>query len=103
MAYSESNDTEESGYDVSEAGGFSLGDVVSWDGGEGRIEHLMVDGVLGLAGSPFAINADKENPAALLRVYRMGEPTEYLVGKPVAALSRYSRSGGMRLGRNGRR
>lgn len=97
---SQSEDSEGSGYDVSEAGGFRLGEVVTWDGGEGRIEHLMVDGVLGVEGSRFAISASRENPAALIRTYRNGQPTEYLVGKPVSVLSR---SVGTMLGKNGRR
>jgi hypothetical protein len=96
----EKSDSPDSGYDVSEAAGFRLGDVVTWDGGEGRIEHLMTEGYLGMEGSSFSIAASPDKPAALLRVYRNGEPTEYLVGKPVADLGR---GGGMRLGKNGRR
>lgn len=94
------NEHDDEGYDLSEAGGFRLGDVVVWDGGEGRIEHLMAEGYLGMKGSPFAIRASRDDPAALLRVYRNGQPTEYLVGKPVSVLSR---SRGTVLGNNGRR
>jgi hypothetical protein len=100
MAYEE-EEGDGDGYSVSEAGGFRLGDLATWDGGEGRIEHLMADGSLGLEGGPFSIPASKEYPAALLRVYRNGQPTEYLVGKRVADLTKGG--GGVRLGRNGRR
>ena len=47
----------------------------------------MVDGVLGVEGSPFAIVATESDPAASLRVYQDGEPTEFTVGKRVADLS----------------
>lgn len=74
------------GRGVPAAGGFSEGDSVTWDGGQGVIEHLMVDGVLGVEGSEFAIPASPESPAALVRVYENGQPTELLVGKRVAEL-----------------
>jgi hypothetical protein len=47
----------------------------------------MVDGVLGIEGSEFAIPASPEAPAALVRVYENGEPTELLVGKRVSELT----------------
>jgi hypothetical protein len=72
---------------VPEAGGFSEGQYVYWDGGEGVIEHLMIDGVLGVEGSPFAISASEAEPAASVRVYQNGEPTEFTVGKRVSELS----------------
>ncbi len=75
------------GAGVPEAGGFREGQYVYWSGGEGTIEHLMVDGVLGVEGSPFAIAATEADPAASLRVYEDGEPTEFTVGKRVAELS----------------
>ena len=100
MAYAEGGGDDD-GYSVSEAGGFRLGDVVTWDGGEGRVEHLMTEGCLGLEGSPFSIEATSEDPAVLLRIYRSGQPTEYLVGKSGSALTHGG--GGKRLGKNGRR
>jgi HK97 family phage portal protein len=75
------------GAGVPEAGGFREGQYVYFDGGEGTIEHLMVDGVLGVEGSPFAIPASAADPAASIRVYLNGEPTEFTVGKRVADLS----------------
>jgi hypothetical protein len=75
------------GAGVPEAGGFREGQYVYWAGGEGTIEHLMIDGVLGVEGSPFSIAATEADPTASLRVYEDGEPTEFTVGKRVSELS----------------
>jgi hypothetical protein len=72
---------------VPEAGGFREGQYVYWPFGEGTIEHLMVDGVLGVEGSPFAITATEAEPAASVRVHEFGEPTQFTVGKRVSELS----------------
>ena len=46
------------------------GSFVSWNSSGGRargqVEHIMVDGVLGIPGSEFQINAEPDNPAVLL-------------------------------------
>jgi HK97 family phage portal protein len=76
-----------SGESVDQAGGFALGQYVYWDGGEGTIEHLMTDGMLGVEGSPFAIEATPDDPAGLIRIHRDGSPTELLIGKRTADLS----------------
>jgi HK97 family phage portal protein len=75
------------GAGVPEAGGFREGQYVYWPFGEGTIEHLMVDGVLGVEGSPFAITATEAEPAASVRVHEFGEPTQFTVGKRVSELS----------------
>ena len=75
------------GEGVPEAGGFREGQTVYWADGEGVIEHLMVSGLLGVAGSPFAIDASEAAPAALVRITVDGRPTELLVGKRVSELS----------------
>jgi hypothetical protein len=75
------------GAGVPEAGGFREGQYVYWAGGEGTIEHLMIDGVLGVEGSPFAIAATEAEPAASVRVYQDGQPTEFTVGRRVSELS----------------
>jgi hypothetical protein len=72
---------------VPEAGGFREGQLVYFAGGEGVIEHLMVSGLLGIEGSPFAITASEDDPAALVRIYEDGGPTELLVGKRISELS----------------
>jgi HK97 family phage prohead protease len=72
----------------------SEGDYVRWDssGGsaQGRIEHVMREGVLGVPDSEFRINATPEDPAALIRIYRpqgngWGE-TDTLVGHKFSTL-----------------
>ena len=47
----------------------------------------MIDGVLGVEGSPFAITATEAEPAASVRVYQDGQPTEFTVGRRVSELS----------------
>ena len=83
----DAQDDQAPGAGVPEAGGFREGQYVYWDGGEGTIEHLMIDGVLGVEGSPFAIAATEAEPAASIRIHEGGEPTEFTVGKRVADLS----------------
>jgi hypothetical protein len=75
------------GAGVPEAGGFREGQYVYWAGGEGSIEHLMIDGVLGVEGSPFAIVATEAEPAASIRLYEDGQATEFTVGKRTSELS----------------
>lgn len=70
----------------------SEGDFVSWgsSGGRarGRIEHIMRDGTLGIPDSQFSIQATPEDPAALIRIYTDGKPTETLVGHKFSTLTK---------------
>ena len=75
------------GEGVPEAGGFREGQVVYFDGRAGMIEHLMVAGILGVEGSDFAIEATADEPAALIRIWEDGEPTELLVGKRLSEVT----------------
>jgi hypothetical protein len=72
--------------------GIKTGDMVGWNssGGHamGRVEHIMRDGVLGIPNSKFKINATKEDPAVLVRIYRNGEETETLVGHKMSTLKK---------------
>jgi len=72
------------------------GDMVQWNssGGKasGKIEHVMTEGTLGVPGTEFSINATAENPAALIRIYRDGEPTETLVGHKASTLTKIKKS-----------
>jgi HK97 family phage prohead protease len=71
-----------------------VGDFVSWDssGGtaRGQIEHIMREGVLGIPGTKFSINAEEGDPAVLIRVFeetREGwRATETLVGHKMSEL-----------------
>ena len=71
-----------------------VGDFVEWDssGGtaRGQIEHIMREGVLGIPGTKFSINAEEGDPAVLIRVFeetREGwRATETLVGHKMSEL-----------------
>lgn len=69
----------------------SRGDMVSWNssGGraEGKIERVITSGSMKVPNSSFTIDADEENPAALIRLYRDGEPTDTLVGHRMDSLT----------------
>jgi len=74
----------------------STGDYVRWpsSGGtaQGRIEHVMREGTLGVPNTEFSINATAEDPAALIRIFRQTgtawEPTETLVGHRFSTLTK---------------
>ena len=67
-----------------------LGDMVSWDSSGGRargkISEIVRNGTLKVPKTNFTLNATEENPAALIRVYRAGEPTDVIVGHRFATL-----------------
>jgi HK97 family phage major capsid protein/HK97 family phage prohead protease len=75
-------------------GDLGEGDFVSWNssGGtaQGRIEHIMREGTLGIPDSTFSIDASAEDPAALIRIYREStdgwDATETLVGHKFSTL-----------------
>ncbi len=60
------------------------GAFVGWVDGDdayiGRIEHVMTEGMLGVEGSPNAIEATPEDPAILVRLFEDGLETEELRG-----------------------
>jgi len=68
------------------------GDFVEWNssGGKarGRIEHIMREGVLGIPDSSFSIQATREDPAALIRIYRDEQETDTLVGHKFSTLTK---------------
>jgi hypothetical protein len=71
------------------------GSFVSWNssGGRarGRVEHIMTEGVLGVPDSDFSINAEPDDPAVLIRIWRQGPDgwaeTETLVGHKMSTLT----------------
>ena len=71
------------------------GQFVRWDssGGkaQGRIEHVMYEGVLGIPESSFKINAKPDDPAVLIRIFKEGadgwKETSTLVGHKASTLS----------------
>jgi HK97 family phage prohead protease len=87
----EEDDDGEGNY-MTKPEGLKTGDFVKWNssGGtaKGRIEHVMREGVLGVPDSSFSIEATKEDPAALIRIYRDGAETETLVGHKFSTLTK---------------
>jgi HK97 family phage major capsid protein/HK97 family phage prohead protease len=74
----------------------SVGDFVSWDssGGRarGRIEKIERDGKINVPNTDFSITGEEDDPAALIRLYRMGEDdyeaTDTLVGHKFSTLTK---------------
>jgi len=75
-----------------EAGELSVGDMVSWQssGGrsEGKIDRIITDGSFDVPDSDFTITGTEDNPAALITLYRDGEPTDRKVGHRFSALTK---------------
>jgi hypothetical protein len=71
------------------------GSFVSWDSSGGRargqVEHIMYEGVLGVPDSEFRINAEPDDPAVLIRIWRQTADgwngTETLVGHKMSTLT----------------
>lgn len=74
------------------ADALSVGDFVSWDsaGGRarGRIERIVREGTLDVPQTDFTLNATEEDPAALIRLFRNGEPTDIMVGHRFSTLTK---------------
>lgn len=75
---------------IEKAKNFKEGSMVSWNssGGtaRGKIVHIMREGVLGVPDSKFKINAQPDDPAVLIQLYRDGEETETFVGHKMSTL-----------------
>jgi len=71
------------------------GSFVSWNSSGGRargqVEHIMTEGVLGIPDSEFQINAEPDDPAVLIRIWREyadgWRGTETLVGHKMSTLT----------------
>jgi hypothetical protein len=73
-------ETQDSPETVEAFGGISVGDVVTLsDGRTGRVEHIMIGGILGVPGSAFAITGTPDNPAVQIRLYENGRETENVI------------------------
>ena len=72
------------------------GSFVSWNASGGRargqVEHVMTEGILGIPDSEFQINAEPDNPAVLIRIWREfadgWRGTDTLVGHKMSTLTR---------------
>ena len=73
-----------------EADDLKIGDMVSWDSSGGRargkITRIVRNGKLPVPDTDFTLNATEDNPAALIRVYQGGEPSDIIVGHRFATL-----------------
>ena len=75
-----------------EAGDLKVGDMVSWQSSGGRargkIDRIIKDGSIDVPDSDFTITGTEDNPAALITLYRDGEPTDRKVGHRFSALTK---------------
>lgn len=73
------------------ADGVRVGSMVSWNssGGraEGKVVRIVRNGSIDVPDSDFTINGTPEDPAALIRLYRDGKPTDTYVGHKLKTLS----------------
>jgi len=77
--------------EMSKADSVRVGQMVSWNssGGtaRGKVVRVVRSGSINVPNSDFTITGTEDNPAALIRIYRDGKPTDTLVGHRVATLS----------------
>jgi HK97 family phage prohead protease len=75
-----------------EPGSLSTGDFVSWNSSGGRargkITRISSSSTLNVPDSSFSVEGTPENPAALIRLYRNGQPTDTIVGHRFSALTK---------------
>lgn len=72
------------------ADGVRVGSMVSWNssGGraEGKVVRIVRNGSIDVPDSEFTITGTPEEPAALIRLYRDGKPTDRYVGHKLSTL-----------------
>jgi hypothetical protein len=72
--------------------GAGVGDMVSWNssGGTatGKIVRIVRDGKYNVPNSSFTVTGTENDPAAVVRVYQDGKPTDTLVGHKLSSLRR---------------
>jgi len=70
--------------------GAGVGDMVSWNssGGTatGKIVRIIRNGKYNVPNSDFTVTGTPEDPAAVIRIYRDGKPTDTLVGHKLGTL-----------------
>jgi len=76
---------------IDKADSVRVGQMVSWNssGGraEGKVKRVITQGSYNVPDSDFIISGTPESPAAVIEVYRNGEPTGRMVGHKVETLS----------------
>lgn len=77
--------------EMSKADSVRVGQMVSWNssGGtaRGKVVRVVRNGSINVPNSDFTITGTPDSPAALIRIYRDGKPTDTLVGHKVETLS----------------
>ena len=90
-------EVEENGYKDDEEeraapDALKVGDFVSWNtsGGRarGKIERIERDGTINIPDSDFTVTGTEDDPAALIQVYRGGEPSDTRVGHKFSTLTK---------------
>ena len=70
----------------------SIGDFVSWDSAGGRARGKIIkierDGKINIPDSELTITGTPDDPAALIQIYRSGEPTDTEVGHKFSTLTK---------------
>lgn len=78
--------------DRAEPGSLKVGDFVSWNSAGGRARGKIIkierDGKINIPNSDFSVTGTPEDPAALIQVYRSGEPTDIEVGHKFSTLTK---------------
>ena len=81
----------DSAFSFQKAESVKVGQMVSWNssGGraEGRVLKVVRDGTYNVPNSSFTITGTPDSPAAAIRLYRNGEPTDTIVGHKVKSLT----------------
>jgi hypothetical protein len=90
------NDMEEDTMEdsVDKADSVRVGQMVSWSSSGGRAEGKVIrvirDGKYKVPNSSFTITGTPDAPAAVIRLYRNGKPTDTIVGHKVETLNKYN-------------
>lgn len=91
LSTAESN-MEERDMERAEPDGLKIGDFVEWDssGGtaRGQVDEIVRDGEIEVPNSDVVINGEPDDPAALIRIFRDGEPTDTMVGHRFSTLTK---------------
>ena len=70
----------------------SIGDFVSWNSSGGRARGKIIkikrDGSINVPNSDFTVTGTPDDPAALIQIYRSGEPTDTEVGHKFSTLTK---------------
>jgi hypothetical protein len=78
---------------VNKADSVRVGQMVSWNSSGGRAEGKVIrvirDGKYKVPNSSFTITGTPDAPAAVIRLYRNGKPTDTIVGHKVETLNKY--------------